>query len=83
MSDPVIKIELKNHKNKTRLTLIEVWPDDATVQSSLALDNMVEWVEKELLKWKTVRRLSWDTWQFESRKEAEKFSLYFNLKWAK
>lgn len=42
---------------------------------------MVDWTSNELIKWKGVTRISWDMWKFSSKKEAEKFIVYYNLKW--
>jgi hypothetical protein len=45
------------------------------------LDDIVEWTDKELTKWKDCRRIAWDMWQFKSKREAEKFITLFHLIW--
>ena len=66
------------------LTLQEVWngargSDDHAFSSSY-LDDAVDWASVELVKWKC-NRTAYDTWQFKSKQDAEKFRTLFLLKW--
>lgn len=81
-SNPSIVPKLKKGRlRKWIMTLEEVWPDDLINNSSGQLDIRVNWTEVTLLNWKTVHRLSWDSWQFDSKFEAEKFITIYRLTW--
>ena len=83
---PTIKTVLTKIKNRWTLTLEEEWHHDSggsyTINSgSIMLDDIIEWTEKELTKWKDCNRIAWDMWQFKSRRDAEKFITLFHLIW--
>ena len=65
------------------LTLQEVWEgargSDEYTFSSTYLDNTIEWAVVELEKWQC-KRTAYDTWQFNSIQDAEKFKTLFFLK---
>lgn len=83
---PYIKPVLYQSKNKRwRVTLEEVWPDLINSQYSMStnlLDDRVEEVVEELEQWPEAKRTSWDTWDFTSKRAAEKFLIFYNLKWS-
>ena len=84
--ESVIKPVLTKIKNHWTLTLEEEWHYDSggsyTINSgSIMLDDIVEWTDKELTKWKDCRRIAWDMWQFKSKRDAEKFITLFHLIW--
>lgn len=81
---PIIKPSLVMRGKRWNIVLEEAWPsvDDAgNYYHSSGLDDRVEWAVVELKKWDTTRT-AWDTWQFNSRKDAEKFITFYNLTWA-
>ena len=83
---PIIKPVLTKIKNHWTLTLEEEWYYDSggsyTINSGpIMLDDIIEWTDKELTKWKDSRRIAWDMWQFKSKREAEKFITLFHLTW--
>lgn len=82
---PEIKPALYLNRNKKwRVTIQEVWPDNIekiSVNNS-ELDQLVEWSVEELKKWKGIRRVAWDSWDFPTKREAEKFVIIFNLSWS-
>lgn len=83
-ADPYIIARMIDKKRKTSIVLEEVWPDDEPYNnSSGALDTMVAWVTTELEKLSTVRRTAWDTWEFNTRREAERFVIMYNLRWTR
>ena len=61
----------------------EVWEgargSDEYTFSSTYLDNTIEWAVVELEKWQC-KRTAYDTWQFNSIQDAEKFKTLFFLK---
>ena len=67
-----------------RLQLVEEFStvDDAgNHMPSKNLDNCVKWVEDRLKDQVNCNRMSWDMWDFKSRKDAEKFITLFHLSW--
>lgn len=46
------------------------------------LDSRCEWATEQLKDWKFVTRLSHQEWKFFNRKQAEKFVVMYNLRWA-
>lgn len=82
--DPYIIARMIDKKRKTSVVLEEVWPDgESNSKSSRTLDTTVAWVEEELKKLPDVRRTAWDTWEFNTRREAERFVIMYNLKWTR
>lgn len=81
MYGPCIKPKLfKFSKNTWAVCLEETWPDIVQWKGdSTKLDTVVEWCEKTLETWKNCKRQSWDTWSFDSKKNAEKFITYYNI----
>jgi hypothetical protein len=83
---PIIIPKLSEHGRKWSVTLEEKWKsvDDAgNYYNSRELDKRVDWTVEELSNWDTCSRTAWDTWQFNSHHDAEKFIVYYTLKWAK
>jgi hypothetical protein len=82
LSGPIIKPVLYQSGNKKwRVTLEEVWPAEVIDSGSNALDRSVEWVTEELKKWASVKRMAWDTWDFLTLRDAERFIIIYNLTW--
>lgn len=81
MHGPYIKPKLyKFGKHTWAICLEEQWSDTIEWQGdSRNLDASVEWCEKTLETWKNCKRQSWDTWSFDSKKNAEKFITYYNM----
>lgn len=81
MHGPFIKPKLfKLGRNTWAVCLEEFWPDLPNWNGdSGRLDRSVEWCEKTLETWKNCKRQSWDTWSFDSKKNAEKFITYYNI----
>lgn len=76
---------LVNVKNKWTVKLQEEWIVDSDFRP-ITTDNLseaVDWTINQLKNWTTVRRTSYDIWEFKSKKDAEKFQILFNLKWAR
>jgi len=66
------------------LAVEEDWQsvDDAgNYVNSSQHDNIINWADEELKKWKC-RRTAWHMWEFQSKREAEKFITFYNLRWA-
>lgn len=83
---PNIRCTLQKKGSKTLLQLTEIWSNDDHVyyvtERSDRFDDYVAWTEEQLRTWKSVRRTAWDQWLFTRQKDAEKFVILFNLKWA-
>lgn len=80
---PRIKPTLyQSNSKKWRVTLEEDWPDNPVVFESHNLDFYVDWTDKELSKWSNVRRISWDSWDFSTKRDAERFVIIYNLTWS-
>lgn len=80
---PIINPEIwKNARNKWAITLQEHWDHVALSEGPHTVDfhDIVFWSDIELKKWDCIRT-SYDTWQFKSKRDAEKFKTLFLLKW--
>jgi len=66
-----------------RLQFVEVQEEanEWSGWSSSKLDQCIEWAAERLKSWSDVRRVSWDMWDFKSRRDAEKFITIFHLSW--
>lgn len=81
---PDIKPVLTISKGKKiMLTMQEIWPNSNIQTSSGCLDERINWTENELMKWKNVKRMSWDSWQFDCKRSAEKFITLYYIQWVK
>lgn len=71
-----------NSSIRWRITIEEVWPDSVIGISTDKFDRYVEWSAQQLKDWPGVRRVSWDSWDFPNKREAERFIIIFNLSWS-
>lgn len=77
---PYISPTLVEIRNQWSVCLKEQWPDLITWQGgSRKLDTSAEWCEKVLETWNGCNRHSWNTWSFDTKKNAEKFITYYNI----
>jgi hypothetical protein len=67
-----VTLQEKNHSSEWT----PVWIDPGKI------DERVDWVTEQLTTWPSVRRMAHDMWYFKRRKDAEKFQMLYNLKWA-
>jgi hypothetical protein len=51
--------------------------------NSIWLEDVIPWADKTLERWKDCNRISENTWEFKSKKDAEKFQTLFYLSWDK
>jgi hypothetical protein len=80
---PSINFTLTSVNNEWELSFNENWGDinDAGIHfNSENFYDRINWSVIELEKWKC-RQTWWNTWNFKSRREAEKFITIFKLKW--
>ena len=81
----VIKPALHQRTGCYRLQLVEDFGtvDDAgNSMPSRGLDECVKWVEETLQDQANCKRMAWDMWDFDHRRDAEKFITLFHLSWA-
>jgi hypothetical protein len=79
----VIKPTLhRRNNNWYRLQIVEINEDNQKNQwYNQGLNDCVEWAAEKLKDWPDVRRMSFDMWDFKSKKDAEKFITFFHLSW--
>lgn len=75
---------LQKQKNRWKITLTEKWilENDFQLVGNDHLKETVEWSIEQLQDWPDVKRMAYDMWFFKRRRDAEKFQILFNLKWA-
>ena len=71
-----------NSVKRWRVTIEEVWPGDIIGSSDGRFDRLVEWSSNHLKDWPGIRRVAWDSWDFPTKREAERFVIIFNLSWS-
>lgn len=80
---PTIRPKLFKKGRRWHIQLNEVWPVDSYVIDWTfnvdELQNAVEWTDNTLYTWITAKRESWDMWSFDTKKDAEKFIIYYNI----
>ena len=78
---PMIKPTLHRRSNNWyRLQVIEE-QEPGVVWYNQKLNDCVEWSAEKLKDWPNVKRMSFDMWDFKSKKDAEKFITFFHLSW--
>lgn len=81
--DPLIKADLSKKNRRWQIKIIETWPvetfDLKWTFDVDALQLAVDWTDRALQSWDYVRRESWDTWSFNSKRDAEKFVTLYNV----
>lgn len=68
-----------------KIILVEHWDVDeelfkGTISSS-GLDEKVEWCTDILKSWASAKRMAFDQWYFDDKREAEKFITFYHLYW--
>lgn len=75
---------LVRRRNKWEVTIQQNFPiENYFYPLEDELDEAVEWSFNQLKNWKEVTRTAHDSWEFKRKRDAEKFQVIFNLKWAK
>lgn len=81
--DPLVKAELSKKNRRWQIKIIETWPVDKFELSwTFDIDQFgaaVDWTDETLKSWDSARRESWDTWSFNSKRDAEKFVTLYNI----
>jgi len=73
--------ELNKHRSKWVLHIIDF---DDNIDSKFDSDQWtecVEWTIEQLAGQPRVKRMAYDMWEFERKREAEKFKTFWLLKW--
>lgn len=75
---------IEKTKNRWKITLTEKWilENDFRLLSNDHLKEAVDWSTEQLQGWPDVNRMAYDMWFFKRKRDAEKFQILFNLKWA-
>ncbi|NBP00378.1 MAG: hypothetical protein EBU90_09685 [Proteobacteria bacterium] len=82
---PVIKCKVHCTSKVAIMQIVELYEnndEDLLVdENTKTFDTYINLIEEELKNWQGVRRMAYDQWYFKSKKQAEKFQVFFNLKW--
>lgn len=77
-----LEANLSKHQNRWLLHIIDIDEDiDAMFDSDLWTE-CVEWTVKQLEGQPRVKRMAYDMWFFERKRDAEKFKTFWLIKWA-
>lgn len=84
---PKIVARARQLNLRWRVRIEEDWNDKEIgelyyTENYQKLDERCEWAAEQLKNWRFVTRLSHQEWKFINKKQAEKFLVLFNLKWA-
>lgn len=80
MIKPTLHRRSDGKKHWYRVQVVEE-QESGVVWYNQKLNNCVEWSAKKLKDWPDVQRMSFDMWDFKSKKDAEKFITFFHLSW--
>lgn len=85
-AEPKICPYLVRRSRKWEIHIQEKWNHDFDYRlfqtDGDRLGQAVDWTIEQLENWNGVKRMAYDIWQFNRKKDAEKFQTLFNLKWA-
>lgn len=80
---PTIRAVLFKKSKRWHIKLEEIWPAELYIAEwtfdSTKLDSTIHWTDNVLQTWSGSNRESWDTWSFNSKRDAEKFITYYNI----
>ena len=82
---PKIYPDLTQRNRRWEIRLQEGYDDQFDYQPLIGGDKLgeaVDWAVEQLKNWPDVRRTAYDIWEFKRKRDAEKFQIIFNLKWA-
>jgi len=69
------------HLRESNWWRLQVVEEPGVVWYNQKLNDCVEWSAEKLKDWPNVKRMSFDMWDFKSKKDAEKFLIVFHLSW--
>lgn len=75
-SGPKYRAVISRRSNKWCVEIIEDWFGDTD-----QLNDVIDWTVNQLAGWENCTRMSFDMWYFKYKKDAEKFTTLFHLKW--
>jgi hypothetical protein len=80
---PTIIISLEKERSHWRISIRDDMTFDEFSYSDFdsKINQAINWTEDQLKSWPDVRRMAYDIWWFERRRDAEKFKTMFTLKW--
>lgn len=73
--------ELSKRRSKWVLHIIDFDDDIDSEFDSDQWTKCVEWTIEQLASQPRVKRMAYDMWEFELKREAEKFKTFWLLKW--
>lgn len=78
-----VSAKLSKKQNKWAVTIAEeTMFSYRVIEFVNNLDEKIQWAVTQLNEWPNVNRMSYDTWFFRYKRDAEKFQTLFALKWA-
>jgi hypothetical protein len=87
-SSIVPKLRAQKLDQGWELVFEEVWPDDVngeftTKPEWTMLEDQINWITAQLEKQKNCVRIDAGAWQFQNKRDAEKFITLYHLTWTK
>lgn len=80
-----VKITLTKKNKHWIISIVDSMEFDEFVYSDFdsQIVQSINWATEQLETWPNVRRMSYDSWWFVKKQDAEKFQTMFILKWLK
>ena len=77
-----LKLTISKRKTRWQLMVTDEFETVEELYNSQKLDKCIEWTTKQLNNQMLSVRMSYDTWYFVRKQDAEKFATLWHLKWA-
>jgi len=78
----VLQVNIYKRNRSWCFHLVDITEDTDATFNADRWGQSIDWTAEQLANQKHVRRMSYDMWYFNRRKDAEQFKTFWTLKWS-